>query len=92
MTVGEITAVVRLNAERQAALNKEQLRNIAYGALYGAYYSRVQNFPQSLDEAFPGLFGEDGEQAKVDEGERAFLEFARRHNEAVKMKERAAKK
>lgn len=91
MTVGELVTVVKFFNKRQAALNKEQLRNIAYGALYGAYYSRVRTFPNSLEEAFPGLFGEE-EAGQVDEGERAFLEFARRHNEAVKQREKAVRK
>ena len=63
MTVRELYAVIKAHTDREKALierkEKHELICAAYSAYHAGLFSKIngKDFPRSLSEAFPNLFG-----------------------------------
>lgn len=57
LTLGELHNVIKYHRKQEEAKQKAETINAAFCALYSAYFNRTRHFPNSLEEAFPTLFG-----------------------------------
>lgn len=89
MTLKEIRAVVEGYTEYIRQSEKSRAIDAACTAYYGALFVRTRDFPHSIKDAFPGLFGRTAEggidvQKDWKESKRALMEIARQHNAKIK--------
>ena len=94
MTFREIKDFLDFSVKKEKAFlerkEKHSLMCAATTAYYSGYYSRVRNFPSSLERAFPKLFGLTDDGCIPVENWQAGLEqmhrIAAQHNAAWKKK------
>lgn len=91
MTFGEIKRVVEEYLEYIKHIEKARSIDAVTTAYYGALLGRVKpsDFPHSIKQAFPGLFGRTAEggidvQEDWQESKRVLLEIAKQHNANIK--------
>ena len=89
MTLKEIRAVVEGYTEYIKNSEKARAIDAACTAYYGALFVRTRDFPRSIKDAFPGLFGRTAEggidvQKDWKESKRVLMEIARQHNANIK--------
>ena len=92
MTPNEIERVLSFAAEKAAAEKKDAVINALLTAYHAGGFSRCKDFPDSLDKAFPELFGKSKDGGvKADNWRQAKAAMAARvaaFNAAKKNKER----
>lgn len=85
MTLGEINRYITYNRKKQEEEADDTLKTAAFTAYYSGMFGHCRRMPDTLQKAFPSLFGRTADgQIKAEnwqESERALRQIAERFNQ-----------